>query len=164
MALVATSFSNPLSDGRQSARALMVRRGVQRLLNEMKAVMLAEVTLATGRRADLMVMTDKGDFWIVEIKSSVEDFRTDKKWPDYRDWCDRFYFATHPDVPADIFPDDAGFFLSDGYGAELMREAPEHRLAPARRKAMIARFARIGAQRLLAAEWAGITIDTGDAG
>ena len=161
MALLATPVSNPLADGRQSAREMMVRRGVQRLLHEMQAVMLPEVTLATGRRADLLVMTPKGDFWIVEIKSSVEDFRTDRKWPGYRDWCDRFFFATHPDVPAGIFPGDAGFILSDGYGAEMMRDAPEHRLAPARRKALTARFARIGAQRLLAAEWAGVAIDTG---
>lgn len=164
MALFATPIPNPLSDGRQSARAMLVRRGVQRLLHEMQAVMLPEVTLATGRRADLLVMTAKGDFWIVEIKSSVEDFRADRKWPDYRDWCDRFFFATHPDVPADIFPGEAGFILSDGYGAELMREAPEHRLAPARRKALTARFARIGAQRLLSAEWAGVAIDTGSDG
>ena len=159
MALISHPLPNPLSDGRQSDRALLVRRGVQRLFMDMQAVMLPELTLVSGRRADLMILTPKGDFWIIEIKSSVEDLRADSKWPDYRDWCDRLYFATHPEVPAGIFPDEAGFILSDGYGAEILREAPEHRLAGARRKALTARFARTGAQRLLMAELAGITIE-----
>ena len=159
MALISHPLPNPLSDGRQSDRALLVRRGVQRLFMDMQAVMLPELTLVSGRRADLMILTPKGDFWIIEIKSSVEDLRADSKWPDYRDWCDRLYFATHPEVPAGIFPDEAGFILSDGYGAEILREAPEHRLAGARRKALTARFARTGAQRLLLAELAGISIE-----
>lgn len=159
MALISHPLPNPLSDGRQSDRALLVRRGVQRLFMDMQAVMLPELTLVSGRRADLMILTPKGDFWIIEIKSSVEDLRADSKWPDYRDWCDRLYFATHPEVPAGIFPDEAGFILSDGYGAEILREAPEHRLAGARRKALTARFARTGAQRLLMAELAGISIE-----
>ena len=159
MALISHPLPNPLSDGRQSDRALLVRRGVQRLFMDMQAVMLPELTLVSGRRADLMILTPKGDFWIIEIKSSVEDLRADSKWPDYRDWCDRLYFATHPEVPAGIFPEEAGFILSDGYGAEILREAPEHRLAGARRKALTARFARTGAQRLLMAELAGITIE-----
>lgn len=159
MALISHPLPNPLSDGRQSDRALLVRRGVQRLFMDMQAVMLPELTLVSGRRADLMILTPKGDFWIIEIKSSVEDLRADSKWPDYRDWCDRLYFATHPEVPAGIFPEEAGFILSDGYGAEILREAPEHRLAGARRKALTARFARTGAQRLLMAELAGISIE-----
>lgn len=162
MPIISPLAANPLVDGRQSERAMLVRRGVQRLLANLQAACLPEVTLATGRRADLLVLTGKGDFWIVEIKSSVEDLRADFKWPDYRDWCDRLFFATHPDVPQEIFPQEAGFLLSDGYGAEILREAPEHRLAPARRKALMTRFARIGAHRLLRAELAGIAIETTD--
>ena len=159
MALMTHPMPNPLSDGRQSERALLVRRGVQRLFMDMGAVMLPELTLVSGRRADLMVLTPKSDFWIIEIKSSVEDLRADNKWPDYRDWCDRLFFATHPGVPDGIFPGEAGFILSDGYGAEILRDAPEHRLAGARRKALTTRFARAGAQRLLMAELAGISIE-----
>lgn len=159
MALISHLVPNPLIDRRQSDRALMIRRGLQRLFLEMQAVMLPELTLASGRRADLLVMTPKGDFWIIEIKSSVEDLRTDSKWPDYRDWCDRLYFATHPEVPMEIFPAEAGFILSDGHGAEILRDAPEHRLAGARRKAVMSRFARTGAHRLLLAELAGIAIE-----
>lgn len=158
MPIVSPLASNPLVDGRQSERAMLVRRGVQRLLSQMGAHVLPELCLATGRRADLVALTRQGDIWIVEIKSSVEDFRVDRKWPDYRLHCDRFFFATHPGVPAGIFPEDCGFILSDGYGAELMREAPEHRLLPATRKALMLRIARAGAARLLAAELAGVAV------
>lgn len=149
---------NPLADGRQSERALVVRRGVQRLMVQMGASVIAEVPLSTGRRADLVALTRKGDIWIIEIKSSIADFRADAKWPEYRLHSDRFFFATHPDVPAEIFPDECGFILSDGYGAEILREAPEHRLAAPARKALTLRLARIGAARLTIAEMAGIAI------
>ncbi|MCO5155960.1 MAG: MmcB family DNA repair protein [Aquamicrobium sp.] len=158
MPIVSPIPFNPLVDGRQSQAAMLVRRGVQRLLIELGAVAIPELPLASGRRADLMALTRKGDIWIVEIKSSVEDFRTDRKWPEYRQFCDRLFFATHPDVPAAIFPAEAGFILSDGYGAEILRDAPEHRLAPATRKALTLRAARAGAARLTAAEMAGVSI------
>ena len=90
--------------------------------------------------------------------TSVEDFRTDRKWPEYRLYCDRFFFATHPAVPQAIFPGECGFILSDGYGAEMLRDAPEHRLAAPARKALTLRMARAGAARLTAAEMAGVAI------
>jgi hypothetical protein len=158
MPIISPILSNPLVDGRQSERAMIIRRGVQRLLTEMGAHVLPELSLATGRRADLVALTRPGDIWIIEIKSSIEDFRVDRKWPDYRLHSDRFFFATHPDVPAEIFPDECGFILSDGYGAEILREAPEHRLLPATRKALMLRIARAGAARLLAAEMAGVSV------
>lgn len=158
MPIVTPLRKNPLEDGRQSERALMVRRGVQRLFLEMGCHLVPELSLASGRRADLAVLTRQGDFWIVEIKSSIEDFRVDRKWPDYRAYCDRLFFATHPEVPAAIFPEECGFILSDGYGAEILRDAPEHRLAPATRKTLLLRFARTGAARLTAAELAGVPV------
>lgn len=138
---------------------MLVRRGVQRLLMAMGAHVLPELSLASGRRADLVALTRGGDIWIVEIKSSIEDFKADRKWPEYRLFCDRFFFATHPGVPAGIFPEECGFILSDGYGAEILRDAPEHRLAAPARKALVLRMARAGAARLLAAELAGIAIE-----
>ncbi len=137
---------------------MVVRRGVQRLMAEWNTHVLPEISLSGGRRADLVALTPKGDIWIVEIKSSVEDFRADRKWPEYRLHCDRFFFATHPAVPAGIFPEEAGFFLSDGYGAEMLRDAPEHRLPPHVRRAMMLRLARAAAARLLAAELAGVPV------
>src|SRR5690606_4595299 len=112
----------------------------------------------SGMRADRVALTAKGDFWIIEIKAAVEEFRADRKWPDYRLHSDRLFFATHPEVPEEIFPPDCGFILSDGYGAEILRDAPEHRLAPATRRALMLRFARASAARLTAAELAGVSI------
>lgn len=138
----------PRIDGRQSAHAAVVQRGVCRLLAAHGFASLCELPLATNRRADVVGLSPNGEFWIVEIKSSIADFRGDQKWPGYVDFCDRFYFATHDDVPLDIFPDDAGLILADGYGGEILRTAHEARLDAARRKAMMVRFARAAAQRL----------------
>jgi hypothetical protein len=129
----------PPVDGRQSAHASAVQRGVGRLLRSRGFAIVAELPLATGRRADVVALGPAGDIWIVEIKSSVEDFRVDRKWPDYRLSCDRLFFATHAEVPLDIFPGDAGLILA---------EAPEHRLPAATRKAMLVRFAQAAAHRL----------------
>lgn len=158
MPLIVPDARHPLADGRQSERALRVRHGVLRLFQRDGLAVVPELTLSTGRRADLVAVTRKGEILIVEIKSSIEDFRVDRKWPDYRGFCDRLYFATHPEVPAGIFPEDAGFILSDGYGAELLREAPEHRLGPPMRKAMMLAFSRAAAFRLTAAELSGLTL------
>lgn len=152
MPIISPHNENPLVDGRQSARAMMVRRGVQRLFTDMRLSLVPELVLASGRRADLVAINEKGDVWIVEIKTSVEDFRTDGKWPDYRKHSDRLFFATHPGVPADLFPDDCGLIVSDGWSAALVRDAPEHRLAASTRKALLLRFARAAADRLLQAE------------
>jgi hypothetical protein len=138
----------PPTDGRQSEMALAIQRGVGRLVRQQGFAMVTELPLATGRRADVVALGPAGEIWIVEIKSSVEDFRVDMKWPDYRLSCDRLLFATHAGLPLDIFPEDAGLILADGYGAEIIREAPEHRLAGATRKAMLLRFGQAAANRL----------------
>ncbi|GAB1580636.1 MULTISPECIES: MmcB family DNA repair protein [Phyllobacteriaceae] len=164
MPIVNPHQTNPLADGRQSENAMLVRRGVQRLFLEMGLTVAPELPLASGRRADLVALTRNGDIWIVEIKSSIEDWKADRKWPIYRAHCDRLFFATHPGVPRDIFPEDCGFILSDGYGAEILRDAPEHRLAAATRKAMTLRLARISAARLTLAELAGLTMPDVDMG
>ena len=86
-------------DGRQSQTALMVARGTTRLLHQLGFSAVSELPLPSGRRADLVALNDKGDLWIVEIKSSVADFRADQKWQDYRAHCDRLLFATTLEVP-----------------------------------------------------------------
>jgi len=135
-------------DGRQSQTALMVSRGTQRLLSTLGLACVSELPLASGRRADLVAVGGDGEIWIVEIKSSVTDFRVDQKWPDYRAHCDRLFFATAAHVPADIFPGDAGLIVADGYGGEILRHAPEHRLHASTRKSMLLCFARAAALRL----------------
>ena len=143
-----TTRADPLNDGRQSARALDVRRGVTRWLAAHDFTALPELTLANGRRADLLAIGPKSEIWIVEIKSSLADLAADHKWPDYRPFCDRLFFATLPDVPADRFPEEAGFLVADGFAAELIREAPEHRLTAIARKALVFSVARVAAGRL----------------
>lgn len=91
MTILSVTNNNPLIDGRQSDKAMLVRRGVQVLLHEMRHSVLPELPLASGRRADLISLSVKGEIWIIEIKSSIEDFRVDRKWPEYRLHCDRLF-------------------------------------------------------------------------
>ena len=137
-------------DGRQSQTALAIARGTSRLLLSLGFSCVAELPLASGRRADLVGLDSGGEIWIVEIKSSVADFRADQKWQDYRMHCDRLFFATSMTVPCEIFPPDTGLIVADAFGAQMMCEAPEHRLAAATRKAMMLAFARAAALRLQA--------------
>ena len=121
------------TDGRQSETALSVARGTARLLHAHGLSVVSELPLPSGRRADLVALDSGGTIWIVEIKSSVADFRADQKWQDYRAHCDRLFFATALDVPCEIFPPDAGLIVADHFGAAFHCEAPEHRLAAATR-------------------------------
>jgi hypothetical protein len=136
------------ADGRQSPTALAVARGTRRLLAGFGYASVTELTLASGRRADVVALGPDGTVWIVEVKSSVADLRADAKWPGYRDFCDRLFFAIPEHVPREIMPPDAGLIVADAYGAALLRDAPEHRLAAARRKAVLLRFAQAAAGRL----------------
>lgn len=123
-------------------------RGVTRVLWNHGLASLLEVPLANGRRADLMGVTGSGEIWIVETKSCLEDFAVDQKWPEYRDYCDRFFFAVTEDFPRELIPGDVGLMVADGFGGAILREAPHQPLAGARRKAVTLLFARLAAQRL----------------
>jgi hypothetical protein len=138
----------PAADRRQSETALAVARGTARLLRALGFACVSELPLPSGRRADLVAINERGEIWIVEIKSSIEDFRADQKWPEYRAHCDRLFFAFTQDLPCDIFPDETGLIVADAYGAHLQRPAPEHRLQAATRKSMTVRFALAAAQRI----------------
>ena len=135
-------------DGRQSQTALAIARGTARHLHALGYCVVSELPLPSGRRADLVALGGDGEIIIVEIKSSVADFRADQKWMDYRLHCDRLFFATIVDVPSEIFPQDAGLIVADAFGASIVCEAPEHRLLAARRKTMMLRFAHAAALRL----------------
>jgi hypothetical protein len=137
-------------DGRQSPTALAVARGTTRLLHALGRAVVSELPLPSGRRADLVALGADGDIWIVEIKSSIADFRTDQKWMDYRHHCDRLFFATTLDVPREIFPRDTGLIVADAFGGSIVCPAPEHRLHAATRKGMLLCFARAAALRLQA--------------
>jgi hypothetical protein len=135
-------------DGRQSETALKIARGTARLLHAHGYCVVSELPLASGRRADLVALGSGGDIWIVEIKSSVADFRSDRKWMDYRAHCDRLFFATTVEVPCEIFPKDAGLIVADAYGAQMVCDAPEHRMPAATRKHIMLAIARAAALRL----------------
>lgn len=136
-----------IEDGRQSPRALTVLKGLGRYFASHDFVHMTELSLASGRRADFVALGPKGDIVIVEVKSSVNDFRSDNKWHEYLEFCDRFYFATLNDVPKDIFPATQGLIVADDFGAELLRDAEIDKLTPATRKAITLRLARAAASR-----------------
>mgnify|MGYP001800706352 CR=1 FL=1 len=129
-------------------RAAEIARGVLRLMHDYGFAGVTEMTLANGRRADVVAIGPSGDISIVEIKSSVADFRSDQKWPEYRPFCDRFYFAVAEDFPHNLIPGEAGLIIADAYGGAVLREPDVEKLAAARRKAVTLRFARLAAARL----------------
>lgn len=147
MPLLSAFDLDPVVDGRQSDSALRVRRGVARLLRALGHAVVPELVLSSGHRADLASLDEAGEIWIVEIKSSVADFRADAKWPHYKRACDRLFFATLAGVE-DVFPVNEGLILTDGYDAHVIREAPLARLPAAARRAMTRRLALTAARRL----------------
>ncbi len=136
------------ADGRQSETALLVQRGVARLLRASGFAVLPEFTLASGRRADIIGLNGSGEIWIIEIKSSPGDFRSDGKWPEYRDYCDRLYFAIPTSMAPDMMPGDVGLIVADNWGADILRHPEPETLHAARRKAVTLAFARAAALRL----------------
>ena len=137
-----------LFDGRQSAIAAGVQRGCCRLLAQMGYAAVTELSLATGRRVDIMALGPKGEIIVLEIKSSLIDYRTDAKWEEYLDFCDRFYFAVPPEFPREIIPAEVGLVIADRFGAEILREGPHTPLPPARRKKLTLHAARVSARRV----------------
>jgi hypothetical protein len=138
----------PPPDRRQSETALSIARGSARLLRSLGFSCISELPLPSGRRADLVALNGRGEIWIVEIKSSIEDLRADQKWEEYRAHCDRLFFAFTQDLPCEIFPADTGLIVADAFGAHMHCEAPEHRLPAPTRKLMTIRFAMAAAQRI----------------
>ncbi len=132
----------------QDAAAALITRGVCRYFNSLDYACLTEFTLRNGRRADIMALAPGGELTIVEVKSSLADYRADRKWPDYLEYCERFFFAVAPDFPLEVLPADTGLLIADGYDAVERRPSAAAALAPARRKAIILKFARLAAQRL----------------
>jgi len=131
--------------------AFEICRGVARLLRAHGLAVVTELSLANGRRADLAGVTASGEIWIVEVKSCPADLRSDQKWPEYREFCDRFFFAVAPNFPREALPSGTGQIVADRYGGEIVATAPDHKLAAARRKAMTMRMLRAAAFRLQAA-------------
>lgn len=137
-----------LRDGRQSERALAIQRGTCRLIRSFGLAPLTELPLSTGHRADIIALGAKGEIWIAEIKSSLEDFRADQKWHHYLEHCDRLFFAVSSAFPTEVLPSETGLIIADQFGAAIVREAPEERLTAPRRRQVQLRFARAAALKL----------------
>ena len=127
-----------------------VTRGAARLLGDLGQGVLTEFSLVTGRRVDVIGIDRAGNVTVVEVKATVADFKGDRKWREYLDFCDSFYFAVAPGFPRSLLPDDesCGVIIGDRFGAEILRESTPVKLSAARRKAITLRFARVAAQRL----------------
>lgn len=137
----------PDTEGMQPGQLLA--RGVCRHLLSHDFVGLEEFVPERGKRVDVMALGPKGEIWVIECKSSRVDFTSDRKWDGYLEWCDRYFWAVDAEFPTELLPDETGLIIADAYNAEIIRMGPETKLAPARRKALTQRFARISAQRLL---------------
>lgn len=129
-------------------RTLRIRRAAARLCLRLSWAPLHEVSLPNGRRADILALRGDGGFVCIEVKSGLRDFQTDQKWEEYREFCDHLYFAVDTDFPREILPLEAGLIVAAGPEAELIREAPEHKLPAARRTAQLRRFALLAGSRL----------------
>lgn len=128
--------------------AALLARGVCRAFDQLDYASLVEFPLANGRRADVLALGKGGDLVIVEIKRSVADFRADQKWPAYRDYADRLYFAVASGFPTGLIPEECGLMVADAFGAAVLRDGRTRPLAATRRRAVTLRFARIAALRL----------------
>lgn len=137
-----------LVDGRQSPAAAAIMRGSQRLMRSLGMSSVTELPLVNGRRADIVSVAADGSIHIIEVKSGVADFRADRKWQDYLDYCDRFYFAVDAAMPEGIIPDDVGLIVADSYSAMIVRDAPAIKAHGSRRRATLLAFARCAADRL----------------
>lgn len=142
--------ADPATDG--PAIALQpgqrLARGVCRYLLSMGFASVEEFVPERGLRVDVMALGPKGELWVVECKSSRADFQGDAKWQGYLEWCDRYFWAVDVDFPTELLPPDTGLIIADAYDAEVVRMGPEHKVAPARRKKMIQKFATDAARRL----------------
>ena len=138
-------YLDPLAAAQTAAH---LARGTCRALEQLGYASLLEFPLSNGRRADIFALGRAGDLIIVEIKSSVADFRADRKWPDYREFADRFYFAVPSRFPVTLIPEECGLIVADAFAAAMIRDSPGGTLASGRRKALTLRFALAAATRL----------------
>ncbi len=129
-------------------RAQAIRRATARLCLRLNWAPLHEVSLPNGRRADILALRSNGGFVCIEVKSGLRDFQVDQKWWEYREFADHLFFAVDLDFPRDILPDNAGLIIVADQTAELIREAPEHKLTAPRRTALLRRWALLAGSRL----------------
>ena len=126
-----------------------ITRGVMRHFTQIGLSSLSEFSPTKGLRVDIVAIGLSDEIWIVECKSSQGDFKSDKKWRNYLDWCDRYFWAVDAKFPINILPSDTGLIIADAYDASIFREAPLNKLSAARRKKITKSIARSACNRLL---------------
>ncbi|MBE7211120.1 MAG: MmcB family DNA repair protein [Gluconacetobacter diazotrophicus] len=151
---------------------LAIRRATHRLCGLLGWSVLHELPLPNGRRADVMALRPDGDLACIEIKSGPRDYLSDLKWPEYRDCSDALFFAVDERFPQDLLPPDVGIIVACTGGlppssgvassavvaeAEIVRDAPAHRLSAPTRRKLLQRFATVAANRLALLEDPAIT-------
>jgi hypothetical protein len=141
-------ISNLAADLLPALPGQRLARGVCRGLRALDFVCVEELVPTPGLRVDVMALGPRGEVWVIECKSGRADYRADRKWQGYLDWCDRFFWAVDADFPVDLLPEGTGLILADAFDAEVMRMAPETPLSGARRKVVLRTFARTAAGRL----------------
>ena len=125
-----------------------LQRGVCRGLRALDFVCVEEFVPCPGLRVAVMALGPRGEVWVVECKSGRADYRADRKWQGYLDWCDRYFWAVDASFPVELLPEGTGLILADAWDAEVVRMAPETPLSGARRKVVLRTFARTAAGRL----------------
>lgn len=150
--------SQPREDA--SARPALTRSvtvGTMTYLRGRGYVSLTEVPLNNNRRADIVGLKADGTVMIVEVKSGVEDFRSDAKWLEYLDFADYFFLALpvlkreeaeRVHAAALRLSPKVGLILADRFGGDTIRAAGRLLLKSNRRAALMRRLAHLGAQRL----------------
>jgi len=128
--------------------AALLARGVCRALDQLGYATLLEFPLANGCRTDVLALGKRGDLIVVEIKTSLANFRADRKWPFYREFADRLYFAVASGFPVALIPEECGVMVADAFGAAVLREGPADPVPAGRRRTLTLRFARVAAARL----------------
>ena len=109
---------------------------------------LREFKLKIRRRVDLVIINEKGWIIIIEIKSSPEDFLSDKKWGEYIDWADQFYFGVAHNFPIGILPKEHGIITTDGFDVYQAQPSPVSKLNGSRRNNLIRKMAKASMRRI----------------
>ena len=126
-----------------------IARGVMRHFSQIGLSSLSEFSPIRGLRVDIITLGMSDEIWIVECKSGQSDFKSDKKWQNYLDWCDRYFWAVDANFPINILPSDTGIIIADAYDASILRDSPLNKLSAARRKKITQSVARSACNRLL---------------
>ena len=126
-----------------------IARGVMRHFSQVGLSSLSEFSPTRGLRVDIITLGMSDEIWIVECKSGQNDFKSDKKWQNYLDWCDRYFWAVDANFPIGILPSDTGVIIADSYDASILRDSPLNKLSAARRKKIMNSVARSACNRLL---------------